>query len=166
MILFLDFDGVLHPDEAYLVHGRPVLRAEGELFMWAPLLVEVLADLPKVRIVLSTSWARDLRFTRARDWLPEPLRARVIGATWHSGMGQNMEGFGHLRLTWWDRATRYQQIRRYVDRADLADWVAIDDQPEGWAEDDSGHLIVTDGSVGLSDPVVLEKLAARLTVAV
>ena len=86
MILFLDFDGVLHPDEANLVHSRPVLRAEGELFMWAPPLVNVLDDLPKVRIVQSTSWARDLRFTRARDWLPEALRARVIGATWHSGM--------------------------------------------------------------------------------
>ncbi len=91
MILFLDFDGVLPPDEAYLVHGRPVLRAEGELFMWAPLLVNVLADFLMVRIVLSTSWTRDLRFTRARDWLPETLRARVIGATWHSGMSQNAE---------------------------------------------------------------------------
>lgn len=42
MILFLDFDGVLHPDAAYLVRGRPVLRAAGELFMWAPLLAAVL----------------------------------------------------------------------------------------------------------------------------
>lgn len=33
MILFLDFDGVLHPDEAYLVKGRPVLRTEGALFI-------------------------------------------------------------------------------------------------------------------------------------
>ena len=71
MILFLDLDGVLHPDEAYLVHGRPVLRAEGELFMWAPLLIDVLADCP-------------------------------------SGMNQSLEGFDKLRLTWWDRATRYQ----------------------------------------------------------
>ena len=164
MILFLDLDGVLHPDEAYLVHGRPVLRAEGELFMWAPLLIDVLADCPKVRIVLSTSWERDLRFTRARDWLPEPLRVRVIGATWHSGMNQSLEGFDKLRLTWWERATRYQQIRRYVDRAGLADWVDIDDQQEGWADADSDHLIQTDGNVGLSDPVVLEKLATRLRV--
>lgn len=162
MILFLDFDGVLHLDEAYLVNGRPVLRDDGELFMWAPLLVNVLADCPKVRIVLSTSWARDLRFTRARDWLPEPLRTRVIGATWHSGMNESLEGFDKLRLTWWDRATRYQQIRRYVDRAGLADWVAIDDQPEGWADADSDHLIKTNGDVGLSDPMVLEQLVRRL----
>lgn len=56
MILFLDFDGVLHPDAAFLVKGRPTLKAEGQLFMWAPLLVDVLADFPEVQIVLSTSW--------------------------------------------------------------------------------------------------------------
>ncbi|MFZ4538201.1 HAD domain-containing protein [Propionivibrio sp.] len=162
MILFLDFDGVLHPDAAYLVRGRPELRAEGSLFMWAPLLADVLADFPKVRIVLSTSWARELRFARARDYLPESLRTRVIGATWHSGMNQNMEGFGQLRITWWDSATRYQQIRRYVDRAKLSDWVAIDDQPEGWADADGDHLIQTDGNLGLSEPGVFEKLEARL----
>ena len=76
-----------------------------------------------------------------------------------------MERFRHLRLTWWDRATRYQQIRRYVDRAGLTDWVAIDDQPEGWAQADSDHLIQTDGNTGLSDPAILENLVARLRVA-
>jgi hypothetical protein len=33
MILYLDFDGVLHPDEVYIVKGKVVLRAEGTLFM-------------------------------------------------------------------------------------------------------------------------------------
>ena len=28
MILFLDFDGVLHPDAVYLERGRPVLRGD------------------------------------------------------------------------------------------------------------------------------------------
>ncbi|NKA73639.1 hypothetical protein GO285_02999 [Ralstonia solanacearum] len=36
MTLFLDYDGVLHPDEVYYEYGKPVLRADGELFMWAP----------------------------------------------------------------------------------------------------------------------------------
>ena len=30
-ILFLDYDGVLHPDDVYLERGRPVLRATGQL---------------------------------------------------------------------------------------------------------------------------------------
>jgi hypothetical protein len=66
MILFLDFDGVLHPDAAFLVNGRTMLKADGELMMWAPLLVDVLAGFPEMQIVLSTSWARELSFSRAR----------------------------------------------------------------------------------------------------
>ena len=102
MILFLDFDGVLHPDAVYLEKGRPVLHAEGELFMWAGHLVEALAGRPEVRIVLSTSWARELRFARARDHLPAELRARVIGATWHSGMARDQEFRPLGRETWCD----------------------------------------------------------------
>ncbi len=161
MILFLDFDGVLHPDAAFLVKGRPTLRAQGELFMWAPLLVDVLADFPDVEIVLSTSWARELSFSRARRWLPNELRGRVIGSTWHSCMKFQADGF-LLARTWWDQATRYQQIRRYVDRARLVDWLAIDDQPEGWNADDREKLVHANGDTGLSDPRVLALLAARL----
>ena len=32
-VLFLDFDGVLHPDAVFLTRQRPALRSEGELFM-------------------------------------------------------------------------------------------------------------------------------------
>lgn len=81
MIIFLDFDGVLHPDVAFLVKGRPTLKAESELFIWVPLLTKTLADFPEVQIVLSTSWARELSFSRARRWLPQDLRARVVGST-------------------------------------------------------------------------------------
>lgn len=70
MILFLDYDGVLHPVDAYLEKGRPVLRAEGELFMWAPLLIGTLTEHPHVRIVLSTSWVRELRFNLLRHGYP------------------------------------------------------------------------------------------------
>jgi len=91
MILFLDHDGVLHPDAAFLVNRRPELRSEGQLFMWAPLLVDVLAALPKVKIVLSTSWVLELRFSHARDYLPPELSKRVIGATWHTDMAKHPE---------------------------------------------------------------------------
>jgi hypothetical protein len=163
VILFLDYDGVLHPDSAFLVKGRPTLKAEGELFMWAPLLVEALADFPEVQIVLSTSWVRELSFSRARRWLPEALRTRVVGSTWHSAMSFKHDGFRSLS-TWWDEATRYQQIKRYASRAGLTDWVAIDDQPEGWGADDLDKLVHTRSETGLSDPVVLALLEARLEV--
>lgn len=53
MILFLDFDGVLHPDAVYLrLNGEIELRAPGALFMWAPALVDALEAHPQIRIVL------------------------------------------------------------------------------------------------------------------
>ena len=162
MILFLDYDGVLHPDAVYLERGRPVLRADGELFMWAGYLVDVLASAPHVRIVLSTSWARELRFNRARDYLPAELRPMVIGATWHSGMATDDEHRPLGRDTWWDSSTRYQQIRRYVDRAGITDWIALDDQPEGWADADRDKLVATDSNLGLSAPSARARLAAAV----
>lgn len=162
MILFLDFDGVLHPDAVYLERGRPVLRAEGTLFMWAPQLIAVLADAPDVRIVLSTSWARELGFSRARDYLPADLQPRVIGSTWHSRMATDVEHRPLGRETWWDTATRYQQIKRYADRAGLKCWGAVDDNPEGWNDADCAHLVRTQADTGLSDPAALSCLAELL----
>ena len=160
-VLFLDFDGVLHPDAAYLIKGRPILKTQGALFMWAPLLLEALTPFPDVRIVLSTSWARELSYTRARRWLPSGLRERVIGATWHSAMSYKRDGFRSL-TTWWDEATRYEQIKRYVTRAGLTQWLVVDDQPDGWAEEDRDHLVQTHGETGLSDPAALALLVKGL----
>lgn len=135
-----------------------------ELFMWAGVLAEVLDGHPGVRIVLSTSWARELRFARARDHLPAGLRSRVIGATWHGAMSADaaeLRPFGRGE-TWWDHATRYQQIRRYVDRARLDNWIAVDDDAEGWAVDERERLVETDPALGLGDLATLARLRAAL----
>ena len=106
MILFLDFDGVLHPDAVFLEKRRPVLRADGNLFMWVPHLISAIEPYPEVQIVLSTSWVRARGFSRAKKALPKPLRDRIIGSTWHSSMGRSEYGGHRLVSTWWDRSTR------------------------------------------------------------
>jgi hypothetical protein len=92
-ILFLDFDGVLHPDAVYRRRGygvvlhKPSLPPEfhdAKLFGYAGHLVDILKDFPAVRIVLSTSWVSSLRFSTALSRLPPLLQARVVGATYHS----------------------------------------------------------------------------------
>ena len=163
MILFLDYDGVLHPDSAYLIKGRPVLKSEGDLFMWAPLLIEALSGNLHVQIVLSTSWARQFGFSRARRWLPAEIKHRVIGATWHSQMGRHQEAEHRLGSTWWDEVDRYQQIKRYVTRAELGnDWLAIDDQPGNWAARDLDKLVHVDGETGLSDTDAMNLLIGKI----
>ncbi|WP_234710516.1 HAD domain-containing protein [Pseudomonas amygdali] len=108
-VLFLDYDGVLHPDAVYLSRLGPVLRAEGELFMWAPVLVKILEDFQEVSLVLSTSWVRNLSFKRAMGFLPFDLGNRVTGATWHSSMARDWADENK-----WDGRTRYDQISRYA----------------------------------------------------
>lgn len=167
MILFLDYDGVLHPDAAYLVNGRPQLLAEGSLFMWAPILEEALAPHPQVQIVLSTSWVRVLKsFSRTRAYLPLALRARVIGATWHSGMARHHEGAHRVDASWFQALSRYDQIARYVSRAGLRaeHWLAIDDDSEAWPTESRDHLVETDGALGLASASVRSELARRLQV--
>jgi hypothetical protein len=69
-ILFLDYDGVLHPDAVYQTCRGLELRAPGQLLMHAGVPETILDDHPAERIVLSTSWVRLLSFKRARGVLP------------------------------------------------------------------------------------------------
>lgn len=157
-VLFLDFDGVLHPDAVYLTSRGVELRAAGELFMWAPVLVEALAPHQDVQIVLSTNWVRNLGYHRSRSVLPAELQARVIGATWHSAMGRGWPDF-----IVWDAQTRYEQIRAYLSRLNTpARWIAIDDEAEGWADADRNQLIQTDPDLGLSALETRAELARKL----
>lgn len=159
MILFLDFDGVLHPDAVYLRQsGHIELRAEGALFMWADRLAAALQPHPDVRIVLSTSWVRNIGFHRTRKALPTDLAARVVGATWHSGMDK-----GWLDYIPWDNQTRYEQIQAYLSRLSApARWIAVDDDAQGWAATDFHRLIKTDPNLGLSAPETLAELTSKL----
>lgn len=157
MILFLDFDGVLHPDAVFLGRAGPQLRGEGELFMWADVLDRELQAFPELKIVLSTSWVRNLGFARAKKRLPSSVQARIVGSTWHSSMGKEWAD-----SVWWDTATRYGQIARYAARAAISDWVAIDDDVEGWSSADRFRLVATHPNEGISNAATLLELRAKL----
>ncbi|WP_455233323.1 HAD domain-containing protein [Geopseudomonas aromaticivorans] len=159
MILFLDFDGVLHPDAVYRrINGDIELRAAGEFFMWAPVLIGALEEHPDIRIVLSTSWARALGYDQARKRLPPALRERVIGATWHSAMGR-----GWKESIVYDVQTRYQQIATYLNRLPApVPWLAIDDDVEGWPEHHRDRLVQTDDMLGLSTPEAQADLVEKV----
>jgi hypothetical protein len=162
MIVFLDYDGVLHCNEVYLVRRRPVLRGAGTLFEWCRYLEDALASHPQAKIVLSTTWCRVLGYSRAKGFLPPTLQSRVIGSTWHSAMSRSEYSGLKLPITCWDDWTRYEQIMGYVSRANLEDWVAIDDDNDGWAAKDVDRLILTDPDAGISDPHALALLQKKL----
>ena len=63
---------------------------------------------------------------------------------------------------WWDQATRHDQIARYVARSRVQDWVALDDDVQGWHADRLDRLVLAESSLGLSDPVTQLKLKSLL----
>lgn len=67
-LLFLDIDGVLHPD------GYPSF-SRLEYFQ------SVLADMPGVAIVISSSWRMDHSFEKLLEFFPPEMRGLIIGAT-------------------------------------------------------------------------------------
>lgn len=161
MVLMLDFDGVMHPDQVFRLKNRgivlntsdlPLEYANHALFCYAPALIEILTDFPVVRIVLSTSWVPTLGFSRALKRLPAPLHERVIGSTFHS------------RLTpFWERKTRFEQIIEHVGRGSLgANWIALDDDGEGWPDGRQSHLVHCDPLRGIGDLAAQAELREKL----
>lgn len=155
-ILFLDFDGVLHPDHVYLVKGKPVLRVDGfNLFEFSDVLIQKLQPYPEVKIVLSTSWVKAFRnFQKVKSFLPIELQSRIIGACWHTNLDQHE----------WEQRTRYQQILTYLINKGVADcdWIAIDNDDQGWSEQHRSNLVLTDDDGGLSFIQAQNDLAEKL----
>ena len=79
MILFLDFDGVLHP-----LFTRPELPPEeSRPFCYLPRFATVLRDYPSVEVVISSTWRITRDLEQLREPFPHVLRPRVIGTTPH-----------------------------------------------------------------------------------
>jgi len=154
-VLYLDFDGVLHPHDVDVEprRGPYVNSPEGHaIFEHAELLSDLLEPYPHVRIVLSTGWVTRYRYSGAQRRLPPRLFARCVGATWHREMP----------LPAFEALSRGEQVRADVARRQPQAWLALDDHDEGW-EDARGHsVVITDPIHGISSPAVLELLKVSL----
>lgn len=156
-ILYVDFDGCLHPSAVYTKHGVGpfLLNCPGhELFEQAPLLDRLLANYPTVKIVFSTTWVSRYRgrIPRLSSNLPTGLRDRVIGATYHSEMDREV----------FQSSSRGMQIWSDVLRRRPERWLAIDDNDEGWPEWCRENLVKTDETFGIGEPAVRVQLESML----
>lgn len=160
MILFLDFDGVLHHHNVVVdldVDRRriPHLRGPGTLFQHAPLLSDSLIPYPDVAIIVSSKWAYWFGLDYCRANLPPSLAARVVGATWEGSWAMPL-GWVHL--------PRCEQVRLHVRRHEIEDWIALDDDGEGLSDTDADRdrFVICDSERGISDSAVMDALFDRL----
>lgn len=164
-ILYLDFDGVLHPDDAYRMKGKGLyLKRTGathKFFENSEILVEALKPFPDVKIVLATSWVRALKsFTRTKKKLPKELSERVVGSTYHSYMTFDKNIYS--AVSYFDQLKRWQQIAGDADRRKPQAWMAIDDDDTGLPDQLKGRFVVPFDDFGIANPVVQEDLINKL----
>jgi hypothetical protein len=127
-ILFLDFDGVLHP------HGAcPFSRL--------PLLEQYLLKMTEIEIVVSSSWRQDQSLEQLRNYFPVSLRKKVFDTTPTLDNVHNPGG-------------RQREIEAYLASAGLnstnTSWVALDDMPFLF-DDGCPFLITVDPNKGFTD---------------
>ena len=139
MILFLDFDGVMHPN------NQPDL-----LFVWVPRLAMWLDAWPEVDVVISSSW----RVAHSQDEMVEMLGpiigSRVVGCTPWVDQERDDNVYPAAKTT---VLTHERQVQVEAWMSSSCDperaWVALDDMPYLF-EADCGRLVACAGRQGLS----------------
>lgn len=155
-VLYLDFDGVLHPDAVYRTRNAiELLHHPGHsLFEHVSLLEEVLAPYPSVKIVLSTSWILlDGGYEFAKSQLSLCLQERCIGGTFNRR---------EVRKAWFKSMSRPEQVVLDVESRRPARWMAVDDWPHEWPDWAQSHVALAHPKYGLAEAGVLRKLKAKL----
>jgi hypothetical protein len=140
MILFLDFDGVLHPEPCY---------DEAQFFCRLPLLENLLREFPNVSVVVSSTWRDTRTVEELRTVFSADIAPRVIGATpsWQDvpELVETICYQRHAEIEGWLRqaGTPWEQ------------WVALDDKP--WLfKPFLPNLVRCDTAVGIDEAVLLK----------
>lgn len=141
MILFLDFDGVLHG------YGEPS-------FKHVPALEAVLRENPHVEVVFSTSWRENYGLDRLRGYFSEDIQPRLIGVTPVLDVNKEPPYVDFVR---------HKEILLWLESQNLPNrkWVAVDDDYREFPPD-CQELVRCQPKFGIGESVVIEELKKRL----
>ncbi len=143
MIIFLDFDGVLHPWEP-----KTQLN-EKQMFSSKPLLENTLRSFPNVEIVITSSWRQKYPLEKLRRLFSPEFAQRIIGVTpptRRDERGRYPNGCRGQEILQW-----LYQNHRNVDQ-----WIALDDLEWMFEPSLRSHLVLCDSSTGLTDQKINE----------
>lgn len=135
-IMFVDFDGVTHPEPGH----------EKDYFCHLPLIEVVLREYPEVGVVISSSWRVKYAIDKLRGFFSADIAPRVVGVTpsikepssnWLPGQGSS-----HARE--WECDSWMRQNRPWG-----TPYVAIDDRAT-WFRPDCPDLLHTDSRTGFT----------------
>jgi hypothetical protein len=132
-ILFLDFDGVTHPE----VCTKP------ELFQALPLIEAVVREHVHVEIVISSTWRLHHTFSELQSLFAKDMASRVVGVT---------PSFKRLSGDWLpngleDFSRECECVNWLRQNRPGAHWLAIDDI-DHWFRPGCSDLLLTDPTEG------------------
>lgn len=143
MLIFLDIDGVLHPE-----HDGEATPAD-QVFCHLPRFEAVMRDFPMVEIVISSMWRYQFTLDQLRARFSPDIAARIIDTTAKT-----------------ERIDGYLPARR---EGEILDWLAASGRECSWiALDDAAwqfqqyrdRLVVCTWHIGLNDEVESQLRAA------
>ncbi len=141
--LFLDFDGVLHPQGG---------GAAGPRFSRLPLLEAWLRepDHARVSVVISSTWHEAYSLDRLRQHFSADIRHRIVGCT----PSINVEDPDYARC---------EEIRAYLSKGSpkFDGWTALDDDSASFPTRYRSKVVAPDPKIGLTE-VELDSLRGKL----
>ena len=146
MILFLDFDGVLHPEPCY---------RDEELFCRRDLFESVVRDFPQLEIVISSTWRANRDLETLQGFFSPDVARCIVGVTPSFRDLQELVGV----IGWYLRHVEIEGWLRQQQRAHEP-WIALDDRAY-WFKPFIPNLVQCDGNTGL-DEQVAETLRQKL----
>ncbi|MEO8171185.1 MAG: HAD domain-containing protein, partial [Oxalobacteraceae bacterium] len=114
-LLFLDFDGVLHP------FAMPPDAAQ--LFCHLPRLEGVLRDFPEVQVVISSTWRESRSLAELAALFSPDIACRIIGVSPVIAIRSLADA----------NAVRYREIVQFLEGQDKEEpikWIALDDDAD------------------------------------
>lgn len=137
-VLFLDFDGVVHPGRDPHCVGPSTLFLEVGHFGWLDNLVQLLRARREIGVVVHSSWREVYSLDDLREML-SGLEANYLGAT--------VPG------------SRYESILSWLqEHSQVSSFRVLDDDPGEFPSPLPSEVILCDPRRGLSDPHVLAAL--------
>lgn len=132
--VFLDFDGVLHPEFCH----------ESKHFACLPLFEQVLRQTPDCDVVITSTWHLQIPIEGLRDRFAPDLAKRIVGIT---DQFEKLEGIPASLVSFPREAECYAWLRAY-DRV-VFPWLAVDDR--SWLyRPFNRSLFLVDGKTGLT----------------
>jgi len=150
MIIFLDFDGVLHP----FFPRKDLPAEENQLFSYLPRLEGVLRDFPALKIVIASSWRINRPWENVINAFSLDITARIIGTT--PVLIQKEPPYR--------RHLRYEEILNFLNNNNLsaAQWIALDDDPELYPANCQYLILCADGFHDAEEKSLREVLSMRM----